>query len=428
MNTNAKTSNTLTNDVQSSLFAEPLTADERWSIEKHQWEFRLAEQSALPLVERNPNLIFLHDKYLDFLRATREKKQMQRVSEKAIQKTHHNDLLKATDIDVTNQVTHYGSGVLTPAYWEAYCSIGHPVCVTAAELGSTGLSRVCDYLRQGGTVLMDSGAFLYREDFGAMPWAKVEQVYRAVSEAASKGQKTTKVTFILPDAVGSQSGSLAALREWGARIQAAIGPTHERLLPIQRGSMTPTLYIEAAIAALGNSPISGIAVPCKAKAFPAEHLSDLKNTTCDIPRRVHLLGLSGNRKKLATYLLHLNESWPGATVSCDAVLHRAAVGEREIITRMRQEIIEGPISEMVERLVDLTDPLDDAEENQAESLCNAHPGMCIQSARHQIVKNFLLAEWGAWATKVATKAYLTGVEPNVLTSYWYLMDAMSTPP
>jgi hypothetical protein len=418
--TNASTQNGLFDDAALSDFGVQVNP------EILQWRERLANQANLSLVDRNPDLIFFHDEHLAFLRESRLKKQADRVSKSNPNPKDSNTLFDDEDQPLlADQVVRYGSGVLSPAYWKAYTSISHPVCVTAVELGEASLTRVCDYLRAGGTVLMDSGAFLYRADFSAMPWAKVEQVYRAVSEAASLGGKTAKVTFILPDAVGSQPASLSALREWGARIQAAIGPHHERLLPIQRGDLTPSLYIKAALAALGHSPVSGIAVPCKAKAFPAEYLNDLANIDAAIPHRVHFLGLSDNRKKLDHYLTHLGAAWPDARVSCDAVRHRCAVGKRETITAMRQEIVDGPIFDLVEKLVDLTDPLDEADEAQADQLCLANPGMDIRAARHRVMLDSLLAEWGPWATEVATRAYLNNVEPSVLASYWELVDAIN---
>lgn len=398
----------------------------RINPENLDWQDKLKEQTNLPLIDRNPDLIFFQGEHLAYLRENRIKKQAVRVSKGNPNSTDCNTLFKDQSQPLlADQVVRYGSGVLSPAYWKAYSSIGHPVCVTAVELGDASLTRVCDYLRAGGTVLMDSGAFLYRADFAAMPWAKVEQVYRAVSEAASLGGGSAKVTFILPDAVGSQPDSLNALEQWGARIQAAIGPHHERLLPIQRGDLTPSLYIKAALAALGHSPVSGIAVPCKAKAFPAEYLNDLTNLEADIPHRVHFLGLSDNRKKLDHYLMHLRAAWPDASVSCDAVRHRCAVGKRETITTMRQEIVDGPMFDLVEKLVDLTDPLDEADEAKADQLCYANPGMDIRAARHRVVLDSLLAEWGPWATEVATRAYLNNVEPPILTSYWELIDAVS---
>jgi hypothetical protein len=417
---------------QTSLFLDETCIDalskhRRMTNQARQNEAKMKMIANTPLILRKSEHLFFHDDLMMVLREKRNKKLAVRLSNKDVKTANKASSLFEEDLaaSLEGQVTHYASGVLSPAYWRAYTSINHPVCVTAVEIGDERLTRVCNYLRAGGTVLMDSGAFLYREDFDAMPWTKVEEMYRAVSQAASENPTQAKVTFILPDAVGSQSDSLAALREWGAKIQAAIGPHHERLLPIQRGDLTPSLYIKAAVAALGHSRVDGIAIPCKAKAFPAEHLKDLKNLGCDIPCRVHLLGLSENRKNLANYLTHLSEVWPDAKVTCDAVMHRAAVGENEIITAIRKEIIEGPITNMVERLVDLTDPLDEQDESKAEAMCNARPWLDICAARHQIVLDYLVSEWGPWATEVATRAYITGLEPSVLRSYWKLIDAVT---
>jgi hypothetical protein len=400
-----------------------------WSRENKQWLSRLALQATLSVAQKDPDMIFTNHELMAHRRAVRLSRQRAKASKESNRKLAIEGTLfdNVEPADLIGEVIHYGSGVLTPAYWNAYTSVNHPVCVTAVELGEIGLTRVCNYLEAGGSVLMDSGAFLFRNAFGDMPWAKVVKVYRAVSEAAQRSATPSKLTFILPDAVGSQSESLTALRLWGNRIQEAIGPDHKRLLPIQRGNMTPSLYISAAINALGNTPISGIAVPCKAKAFPAEYLQDLKNLTANIPQRAHFLGLSSNRKKLETYMVHLGEAWPDAVVTCDAVKHRAVLGQNEDITTMRHEIIAGPINDLVDRTCDTTEPLPDDLERKADHIViRSYGSLDIRDARHQVIVDHLLEErWGAWATEVATRAFLTGLEPKILSSYWELVDAIN---
>lgn len=335
--------------------------------------------------------------------------------------------------DLASQVTRFASGVLSPAYWKAYRSAGRPLCVAATELGSRALERVCQHAADGGTLLLDSGAFVYREAHTSMPWARVLKVYAQVAASASP---EARLTFILPDAVGSQESSLKALREWGNRIIKAVGPTHEVLLPIQRGDMKPSELIEKSIDLLDH-PISGIAIPCKAKAFPVEHLADLGNVSDDrVPRRVHFLGVSNDQQKLESYLYHLHRIWPEATVSCDAVEHRALVGQGEIITEIRHEILEGPIHDAALNAHDHAAADDDELDALVRERLAHQYGLNLEDAEDQDTLDALMVtqhassleytikteqakkRFGAWATAAATNAVARSVEPYILSHFW----------
>ncbi|EAZ97032.1 hypothetical protein, partial [Marinobacter sp. ELB17] len=218
-------------------------------------------------------------------------------------------------------VQKFASGVLAPAIWEGYRRAGNPMCIAASETNPASLTRACEFVRAGGELMVDSGAFIWRSAPERTPWAKIVEVYRAISEAA-----TVPVVFILPDVVGSQDKTLDALGTWGNAILSVIDRKHQALMPVQTGDMTPEVFVTKALALL-KRPMDGLALPSNAAAFPPELIKHLARVPASVPHRLHFLGISRNSRGLQSRLIHLNSVWPDAVVSCDACEHRALVGD-----------------------------------------------------------------------------------------------------
>lgn len=343
------------------------------------------------------------------------------------------DTLGVTVSELLSRVTKYASGVLSPAYWHAFRAAQRPICVAATELGERSLSRVLTHVANGGTLFVDSGAFVHKDDHAGMPWALVIDIYRQIALSASDD---ATLTFVLPDAVGCQQGSLDALKTWGNQVIEAVGPSHAVLLPVQRGEMTPSDLINRAMALL-DYPIHGLGIPCKAKAFPVEMLADLVNVDRpDVPRRVHFLGLSKDRAKLEKYVVGLHQAWPNATMSCDAVEHRSLVGQGEKITELRHEILKGPITDAVRNTHDEAeaDPEIVALADQAmarkfgvdpsdtDTLQSLSCSSAWVAEYFRILDQRAEKRYGAWATAMATYSVIMNTEPRILTAYWQQLD------
>lgn len=280
------------------------------------------------------------------------------------------------------QVTRYASGVLSPAIWEGYLLASRAMCIAASETNDAALERACQFVGEGGDLLVDSGAFIYRNRPGEMPWERILTIYQRIAEAA-----TGKVTFILPDVVGSQENTLQALRGWGNQVMEAIGPQHDALLPVQRGAQSPAAFIKEAALCL-NRPLDGLAIPSNAAAFPADELSGLADIPANIPRRVHFLGISRNSRALQDRLFRLQEFWPDAEVSCDACEHRAQVGQGKPITVARASALESMWDEEL-------DAWDETEEDPDEAralLAQQYPEL-----DEEAIDNLLLSSVGAWS-------------------------------
>lgn len=280
------------------------------------------------------------------------------------------------------QVTRYASGVLSPAIWEGYLRASRAMCIAASETNDAALERACQFVGEGGDLLVDSGAFIYRNRPGEMPWERILTIYKRIAEAA-----TGKVTFILPDVVGSQENTLQALRGWGNQVVEAIGPQHDALLPVQRGAQSPAAFIKEAALCL-NRPLDGLAIPSNAAAFPAEELSGLADIPANIPRRVHFLGISRNSRALQDRLFRLQEFWPDAEVSCDACEHRAQVGQGKPITVARGRALDS----MWDDEMEVWDETEEDPEEARELLAEQYPDLDDEA-----IECLMLSQMGAWA-------------------------------
>lgn len=264
------------------------------------------------------------------------------------------DLFGFEQATLEAETTKFASGVLSPAIWAGYVKAGRSLCIAASQTGHVTLQRALDFAAGGGTLLVDSGAFVYRNSPDKTPWAKILDVYRQIAEAA-----TGHVTFVLPDVVGSQEKTLAILDRWGAAFQTAVG-AHEALLPVQVGNTPPDIFIKQACLLLSR-PIGGLALPSNAAAFPPELIATLGNSPGSVPRRVHFLGISRNSKGLQDRLFRLAQIWPDAKTSCDACEHRAAIGEGKPITMARREVLSSMIDCELEEWDETEDDGTDAE-------------------------------------------------------------------
>ncbi|ARM86181.1 hypothetical protein [Marinobacter salarius] len=336
--------------------------------------------------------------------------------------------------DATARVTRYASGVLSPAYWKAYKASGRPLCVSATELGEKRLERVKRHVAEGGTLLVDSGAFIYMTRAEAMPWSTVANRYFQIAKAASKD---AKVAFTLPDAVGDQAKSLHALKNWGDRLIQCVGPDHECLLPIQTGELDPADYIKRAQKVL-TKPFSGIAIPCGAAPMPPEKLRDLRNLSPEeCPQRIHLLGISNKKKALATYTTALEDVWPTADITCDAVEFRQDVGKNELLTVMRGEIMEAIRHKALETVdwTELSHDLENATHTRLIEYINTHFPTSAGDDRRELIASLenspimvsletqafhaaLEERFGPYATSMATYSTITHKVPRLLNDYW----------
>ena len=246
------------------------------------------------------------------------------------------------------EVIQYVSGAQSsPAIINGVIAGQAPLCVTACNLSERAFAQLEAYVqRPGSRLLVDSGAFLYRDNPKAMPWARVIEMYRRLS---SWCDDQARIDFVLPDVVGDQDGTLAVLNEWGRACVEAVGDSDRCLLTIQGGSLAPDAFIDRARAFLGF-PIRSIALPCKVAQMPAQQLHCLERL--DI-RRIHLLGTGRCSRITREYGVVLGEALPGVRITCDSTSFRAQIGKGREITETRREYQRREVVENGEIYADL---------------------------------------------------------------------------
>lgn len=251
---------------------------------------------------------------------------------------------RGTCNDSTRQ---YVSGTVNAgAMFDAYSGVGASICVVATQMKEAGINRAVGHLKRGAGLLVDSGAYEFRNEPEKMPWAEIVSVYRRLANVDN-----ADLSIVLPDVVGDQHATLQVLSEWGPKIVAAVGNAGI-LLPLQPGAMNQTDYAIHARALLGR-PISGVAVPIVSGVFSGKDFAELADLPVDFNRRVHFLGVSWGTAKLKNWMAALAGFWPDAETSCDSTIWRPAVGEGKEVTDTRQT---GLLNEMyfdAEFLMDL---------------------------------------------------------------------------
>jgi hypothetical protein len=293
------------------------------------------------------------------------------------------DLFGFSSNDLEIGVQKFASGVLAPAIWEGYRKAGTPMCISASEANNAAVERACRFVQAGGQLLLDSGAFVYRDNPDNMPWERILAVYETVTQAAS-----ARVTVTLPDVVGSQEGTLAALRLWGNKVMAAIGSDHEALLPVQSGPKSPAAFVREAVMCLERS-IGGLALPSNAAAFPAENIRQLADMPAEVPHRLHFLGISRNSRRLQDRVFRLKAVWPDAQISCDAVEHRSLIGVNRPITASRAAALASMWDEEL-------NVWDDTEDQEADTLVLASMRTRFPYLDEDQLSAMLCTQLGGW--------------------------------
>lgn len=232
----------------------------------------------------------------------------------------------------------YFSGCGAPAIFDGYADAGAPMCVAVAGLSPSMQDRLAGYVKGGGDVLLDSGAYVHRGDPGSLDWRAVLKVYEAMAAAGH-------CKAVLPDVVGDQGRTLELLSEHSATLRALRGRL-TLLLPVQGGPMPLDQFCEAAGNRLGFEP-DGLAVPSAAAALPEHRLAELEGVGFEVSY-IHFLGVSRNSTLLRRRISALERVFPAAVFSSDACEHRALVGQGRRLTIERRDLVPGCLEQLIE--------------------------------------------------------------------------------
>jgi len=244
----------------------------------------------------------------------------------------HEDRRRPGSSDIVEGVTSYRSGATAPNIIRGYIVSGTPLGVSMRELGpgSASWDMMLEYARRGGQVFVDTGAFTAFQKQEPMDWPKVMQAYRRIIEQGEGG----RLHVVAPDVIGDQAASLDVLEQYRDQVLELMDHGHDVLVPVQKGAMSPYIAWRAATHILGTDDFTA-SVPSNAAAFTPADLTNLVSGP-EKPPRIHLLGIAGNKKKLAELVRIIRQHSPDTIITSDAARIRAQVGEGRPITVARE--------------------------------------------------------------------------------------------
>jgi hypothetical protein len=232
-----------------------------------------------------------------------------------------------------------------------------PLGVAATEMkSSVSFFQVRDYLRSGHSVFIDSGVFgnhMAREKAAAEgaplpPPVRFEDVF-AVYDQVTAGlppEALSRLTLVMPDAIGQQHVTLQLIREHRAKILDYITSGVDVILPVQRGEM-PAQWALREIAHILGTERFRAGVPSKAAAMSEAEVRTLRHP------RFHVLGRAADGFPLRRRGYLLLEGNPEADLTCDANMVRPAYSAISALQREQ--------SEQLGKTIAFSDAVDDTE-------------------------------------------------------------------
>lgn len=217
-------------------------------------------------------------------------------------------------------------------FWAA-ADAGVPIGVVAGELGfAMRLIGIPRFLKNGGSLFIDSGAFSEIRTGIAPDFDDVMSLYESICDSADSYNFSMSQLFVVaPDKVGDQLATLARLRQYADRLRALIEAGCMVIVPIQRGVMPASLMLDQVAAILGSRDfVAGI--PSNKEAMSIAECGTLKH------QRFHILGRVQMNLEQAARLQALATLTPAASITADANWLRGRIFEVSAVAQaVRQE-------------------------------------------------------------------------------------------
>ena len=204
-------------------------------------------------------------------------------------------------------------------FWAA-AAAGVPIGVVANEMpASLVLIGIPRFLRAGGHLFIDSGAFAELAT-GAVPdFDAVLGVYEAVADADLIGFNGGQLYVVAPDKVGDQLETLNRLSQYATRVRALIDLGCKVIVPLQRGVMPASEMLSRAVAILGTDRfVAGI--PSNKEALSMVECATLKH------HAFHILGRVQMNQDQIDRLNALATQNASAVITADANWLRSRIG------------------------------------------------------------------------------------------------------
>lgn len=161
--------------------------------------------------------------------------------------------------------------------------------VVAGELASSSIFLgVPQFLRNGGAVFVDSGAFTEFRTGLAPDFNTVLAIYDMLASHSDLQEPGSGQLYVVsPDKVGDQLETLARLEQYAGRVRALIEKGCHVIFPLQRGVIPATEMLSRAVAILGTDKfVAGI--PSNKEALSLAECASIKHNAFHILGRVQM--------------------------------------------------------------------------------------------------------------------------------------------
>ncbi|HBO2935060.1 TPA: hypothetical protein L4R50_000054 [Pseudomonas aeruginosa] len=203
----------------------------------------------------------------------------------------------------------YHSGMSSQSDFRACINTGAPAGVVAGLLTTQQvLAAIPRYIREGGRLFIDSGAFTAFRKGDPMDWKRVFQVYEFVINGTDG---SPNVSIVAPDVVGDQEATFALWHEHRDKIRSWIDSGVRVIVPLQTGPLPADQLLHAAIELLGTNRFCAGIPSNEAAMSPAE---------CSLLRHhdFHILGRVKLNDDVAAKVAALKANSPDANLTADA--------------------------------------------------------------------------------------------------------------
>ena len=204
-------------------------------------------------------------------------------------------------------------------FWAA-ADAGLPVGVVATELTPAAIfNGLPAYLRKGGFIFIDSGAFAELTTGEEPDFDRVLRVYESLADRYGCEEYAGNLYVVAPDKVGDQLATLDRLAKYADRVRALIEAGCKVIVPIQRGVIPAAEMLARAAAVLGTDRfVAGI--PSNKEAMSHAECATLKH------HAYHILGRVQMNQDQIERLQALTERNPDAEITADANWLRSRLG------------------------------------------------------------------------------------------------------
>lgn len=184
-----------------------------------------------------------------------------------------------------------------------------PVGVVATALTINMVLRtIPNYLRDGGKVFVDSGAFNAFRLGLPVDWGKVVDTYDSLTDFEDE---LSGLSIVCPDVIGDQDATVALWRTHADDVQRWVERGARVIVPLQVGALSAGDLLEEAKRIFGTDQLCA-GIPSNLEAMGPEDCATLRH------HDFHLLGRVVVTDELSLKLKAILANNPGATLTSDA--------------------------------------------------------------------------------------------------------------